>query len=251
MYEQFKELADVDITAGPMEVGPTTHYIMGGIRVDAETGATTRDRAVRRGRGRRRDARREPARRELAVGPARVRAADRGRRGGRTRRAATTSRRWTRPRSRRRWPSWRRRSARAAPTPRARTASTRSSRRRCRPRPGSSGPRPTSTTRSHELDAIRARWPNIRVVGRPRLQPRLEPRLRGPEHARRGRGRSPAAPASARESRGAHSRIDFPELDEKWGKKNSVVRLGVDGMEVATTKLPKMPDELRSLLAKE
>src|SRR3954468_16527532 len=42
MYEQFKELADVDITAGPMEVGPTTHYMMGGIRVDAETGATTR-----------------------------------------------------------------------------------------------------------------------------------------------------------------------------------------------------------------
>src|SRR4029077_21096535 len=42
MYDQFKELADVDITAGPMEVGPTTHYMMGGIRVDAETGATTR-----------------------------------------------------------------------------------------------------------------------------------------------------------------------------------------------------------------
>ena len=41
MYEQFKELADVDITTGPMEVGPTTHYVMGGIRVDAETGATT------------------------------------------------------------------------------------------------------------------------------------------------------------------------------------------------------------------
>src|SRR2546425_3524699 len=41
MYEQFKELADVDITRGPMEVGPTTHYVMGGVRVDAETGATT------------------------------------------------------------------------------------------------------------------------------------------------------------------------------------------------------------------
>ena len=41
MYEQFKELADVDITTGPMEVGPTTHYVMGGIRVDPETGATT------------------------------------------------------------------------------------------------------------------------------------------------------------------------------------------------------------------
>src|SRR6185436_5277000 len=41
MYDQFKELADVDITRGPMEVGPTTHYVMGGIRVDPETGATT------------------------------------------------------------------------------------------------------------------------------------------------------------------------------------------------------------------
>ena len=41
MYEQFKELADVDITAGPMEVGPTMHYMMGGIRVDAEVGTTT------------------------------------------------------------------------------------------------------------------------------------------------------------------------------------------------------------------
>ena len=41
MYHQFKELADVDITKGPMEVGPTCHYVMGGIRVDAETGQAT------------------------------------------------------------------------------------------------------------------------------------------------------------------------------------------------------------------
>ncbi len=41
MYHQFKELADVDITKGPMEVGPTCHYVMGGIRVDAETGQST------------------------------------------------------------------------------------------------------------------------------------------------------------------------------------------------------------------
>ncbi len=40
MYHQFKELAGVDITAEPMEVGPTLHYIMGGIRVDADTEAT-------------------------------------------------------------------------------------------------------------------------------------------------------------------------------------------------------------------
>ena len=37
MYHQFKELGDIDITREPMEVGPTTHYIMGGVRVDAET----------------------------------------------------------------------------------------------------------------------------------------------------------------------------------------------------------------------
>jgi succinate dehydrogenase / fumarate reductase flavoprotein subunit len=41
MYHQFKELADVDITKGPMEVGPTCHYMMGGIRVDAETGQSS------------------------------------------------------------------------------------------------------------------------------------------------------------------------------------------------------------------
>src|SRR5881275_1037989 len=40
MYHQFKELADVDITKGPMEVGPTCHYMMGGIRVEAETAQT-------------------------------------------------------------------------------------------------------------------------------------------------------------------------------------------------------------------
>src|SRR6059036_3830326 len=37
MYHQFKQLADIDITQEPMEVGPTTHYMMGGIRVDGDT----------------------------------------------------------------------------------------------------------------------------------------------------------------------------------------------------------------------
>jgi succinate dehydrogenase / fumarate reductase flavoprotein subunit len=40
MYEQFKELAGIDITKEPMQVGPTCHYFMGGIKVDADTGAT-------------------------------------------------------------------------------------------------------------------------------------------------------------------------------------------------------------------
>ncbi len=37
MYHQFKQLAEIDITAVPMEVGPTTHYIMGGVRVDSDS----------------------------------------------------------------------------------------------------------------------------------------------------------------------------------------------------------------------
>ncbi|MEN3307706.1 MAG: succinate dehydrogenase / fumarate reductase, flavoprotein subunit [Micromonosporaceae bacterium] len=43
MYHQFKELADVDITASPMEIGPTCHYVMGGVEVDPDTGATGGD----------------------------------------------------------------------------------------------------------------------------------------------------------------------------------------------------------------
>jgi len=41
MYHQFMELAGVDITSEAMEVGPTCHYFMGGVRVDADTGAAT------------------------------------------------------------------------------------------------------------------------------------------------------------------------------------------------------------------
>ena len=41
MYHQFKQLANLDITTTPMEVGPTTHYIMGGVRVDSDTQAST------------------------------------------------------------------------------------------------------------------------------------------------------------------------------------------------------------------
>jgi succinate dehydrogenase / fumarate reductase flavoprotein subunit len=41
MHHQFKELADVDITAQPMEVGPTCHYVMGGVQVDPDTAASS------------------------------------------------------------------------------------------------------------------------------------------------------------------------------------------------------------------
>jgi succinate dehydrogenase / fumarate reductase flavoprotein subunit len=55
------------------------------------------------------------------------------------------------------------------------------------------------------------------------------------------------------ESRGAHSRLDFPNADQAgWGGRNSVVRRIADGsMEVATTSLPPMPEDLQSLLGTE
>src|SRR5438105_4413748 len=41
MYHQFKELGNIDITAEPMEIGPTTHYVMGGVRVDGDSQMST------------------------------------------------------------------------------------------------------------------------------------------------------------------------------------------------------------------
>ena len=54
MYHQFKQLADIDITKEPMEVGPTTHYIMGGVRVDGDTQMSNVPGPVRRRRSARR-----------------------------------------------------------------------------------------------------------------------------------------------------------------------------------------------------
>ena len=66
MYHQFKELADVDITAEPMEIGPTCHYVMGGVEVDADTEESAVTGLYAAGEVRRRHARLQPARRQLA-----------------------------------------------------------------------------------------------------------------------------------------------------------------------------------------
>ena len=70
MYHQFKQLADIDITKEPMEIGPTTHYVMGGIRVDGDTQMSTVPGLFACGECAAGLARRQPARRQLAVGPA-------------------------------------------------------------------------------------------------------------------------------------------------------------------------------------
>jgi succinate dehydrogenase / fumarate reductase flavoprotein subunit len=247
MYEQFKELADVDITAGPMEVGPTTHYIMGGIRVDAETGATTRDGLYAAG--------------EVAGG---MHGANRlgGNSlsdllvfGQRTGAAAAAS------------------AGELADEPWLDPAAVQAAvAQLAAPFGRDSGESPyrlheelqavmqsrvgifrTAEDLDEAIEAIvgiGARWPAICVDGGRAYNPawNLVYEVRNMLIV------SEAIARSARqreESRGAHSRIDFPDLDDDWGRMNSLVRLGPRGMEVSTTPLPSLPGELAGLLAEE
>ena len=50
------------------------------------------------------------------------------------------------------------------------------------------------------------------------------------------------------ESRGGHTREDFPESDKEWGRRNLVIRKDGDGLRVAEEPLPEMPDELKALV---
>jgi succinate dehydrogenase / fumarate reductase flavoprotein subunit len=247
MYEQFKELADVDITAGPMEVGPTTHYIMGGIRVDAETGATTKPGLFAAG--------------EVAGG---MHGANRlggnslsdllvfGQRTGAGAAAYTAAL-----------------SDVAYVDPAAINAAATEL---AAPFDGGPGEDPyrlheelRAIMQSHvgifrtqaDLDEaitrigeLRARWPAIRISGGRAYNPGwgLVYELRNMLISSEAIARSAK---QRRESRGAHSRLDFPEPDDKWGKLNSVVRLAGESMEVGTSPLPPMPDDLRQLVTKE
>jgi succinate dehydrogenase / fumarate reductase, flavoprotein subunit len=249
MYEQFKELADVDITSGPMEVGPTTHYMMGGIRVDAETGATTRPGLYAVG--------------EVSAG---MHGANRlggnslsdllvfGQRTGAA--AATTA-------------------AERSEIPYVDPQAVQTAARELAA-PFEAGPgEGEDPYRLHEalqatmgslvgifrveedldeairrLGELRARWDNVRIGGGRAYNPSwgLVYEVRNMLIVSEAVARSAKA---RRESRGAHSRIDFPDLDPAWEKKNTVARLAGDKMKIATTPLPAMPDELRQLISTE
>jgi succinate dehydrogenase / fumarate reductase flavoprotein subunit len=247
MYDQFKELADVDITAGPMEVGPTTHYVMGGIRVDAETGATTAPGLFAAG--------------EVAGG---MHGANRlggnslsdllvfGARTG----AGAAALAETRDGEPHLDPVQVQAAARdlAAPLERADGEDPYAIQRDLQPMMqrlvGIFRVKEDLDEAVRELAALRRRWANVKVTGGRAFNP-------GWDLAFELGNMLTVSEAIARsalqrtESRGAHSRLDYPDPDDNgWRGRNSVVAKGPDGtMTVSTTPLPAMPDELNALLA--
>jgi succinate dehydrogenase / fumarate reductase flavoprotein subunit len=243
MYHQFLELADVDITRQPMEVGPTTHYMMGGIRVDPDSTAATVPGLFAAG--------------EAAAG---LHGANRlggnslsdllvfGRRAG----AAAAAYAKARPGS-----------------PAVNEAEIEAEKREMlAPFERSSGESPYEVHHAlqecmdrlvgiyrteadleaalGELEKLKARAANLRIEGSRMFNP-------GWHLARDLRNMLTVSEAITRsallrkESRGAHSRLDHTATDPAFGKVNHCARLVGGRMNVAPTPLPEMPAELQKL----
>jgi succinate dehydrogenase / fumarate reductase flavoprotein subunit len=246
MYHQFRELADVDITKGPMEVGPTCHYMMGGIRVDAETAQTNVPGLFAAG--------------EAAAG---LHGANRlggnslsdllvfGRRAGQS--AAER--------------------AKETGMPEADDAQiSEATREMLEPFEQAPGDSPYDLHRDlqetmqnyvgifrneddlkrgiDEVQMLKQRAAKVHVDGSRLFNP-------GWHLARDLKSMlmvSEAVALSAlerRESRGAHSRIDYPKYDEKWGKLNNIVSRAGEAMRLTQVTIPEMPSDLKQLVEEE
>jgi succinate dehydrogenase / fumarate reductase, flavoprotein subunit len=246
MYHQFLELADVDITKGPMEVGPTCHYMMGGIRVDAETAQSSVPGLFAAG--------------EAAAG---LHGANRlggnslsdllvfGRRAGLG--AAEYAKRVGAP---------------AISSSQVEEAS----REILAPFERASGENPYQVHSDlqaamqslvgiyrqeedlqralGEIEKLRARAARVRVEGSRMFNPGwhlardLECMLTVTEAVTR-------SALARRESRGAHSRLDYPNLDDAWGKKNNVIVEKGGAMALFDVPVREMPEDLKKILAEE
>ena len=248
MYHQFKELADIDITKEPMEVGPTTHYVMGGVLVDADTQMSSVPGPARRRRVRGGDQRREPAGRELALRPARVREARRRPCGGvrpEPRRQATGDRSGAgarRRNARRSSPSSAagRRAALCRP---ARPAGAHAGQRRHRADGGRDVPRAGGRFASYasvpRVPASRATATTI-PAGTPRSTCRTCSTSPRPSRARR---------SSARRAAAATIREDFPTRTPSGASRTSACGAGRTAtMQLSRRPLPEMPPELRRII---
>lgn len=246
MYHQFKELADVDITQGPMEVGPTCHYMMGGIRVEAETAQSTVPGLFAAG--------------EAAAG---LHGANRlggnslsdllvfGRRAGL---AAAAH-------------------AKHTPAPSLEAAQIEAAEKELlAPFSNANGESPYAVHRDlqsvmqnlvgifrtqedlekalGELEKLKAREGKVSVEGSRMFNPGWH--LSRDLHSMLVISEAVTRSALARkESRGAHSRIDYPELDAAWGKKNNIIVEDGNQMLLRESPTGEMPEELKLILAQD
>ena len=243
MYHQFKELADVDITKGPMEVGPTCHYVMGGIRVDAETAQSTLPGL-------------------FAAGEAAAGLHGANRLGGNSlsdllvfgRRAGVAAAKH----------------AKEVASPNIDAAQIGAAEKYAlAPFQRQGGENPYAIHRDlqktmqslvgifrvredmeralGELEQFNQRWAKCSVEGSRMFNPGWHLAL----DMRSMLTISEAVTRSAlvrEESRGAHSRIDFPKLSEEWGTKNNIVSRGPSGMNLRQDPNRQPPAELQALL---
>jgi succinate dehydrogenase / fumarate reductase flavoprotein subunit len=246
MYHQFKELADVDITKGPMEVGPTCHYMMGGIRVDAETARSSVPGLFAAG--------------EAAAG---LHGANRlggnslsdllvfGRRAGlaaadHAKAVQTTSidsmqieegaREMLVPFERK-----------AGESPYAIHSDLQETMQNL---VGIFRNKEDLLRALEELEKLKQRVAHVRVEGSRLFNPgwHLAQDLKAMLTVSEAVTRSALA---REESRGAHSRIDHPGLDQTWGTKNSVIVREGSAMTLRPSLVPEMPSELKQLVAEE
>lgn len=247
MYHQFKELADVDITKEPMEVGPTCHYVMGGINVEAETQASTVPGLYAAG--------------ESAAG---LHGANRL--GGNSlsdllvfgRRAGLAAAQYA--------------SQAGAPVI-DNDQIEQAAREMLAPFERTEGESPyeihrdlqetmqnlvgifrneDDLTRSFQhLEELKERARKVRVEGSRMFNP-------GWHLSRDLQSMLIVSEAVAlcarerRESRGAHARIDYEKLDdENWGRLNNIIQRDGDGMKLSQRPLAEMPEELQQVLAED
>jgi succinate dehydrogenase / fumarate reductase flavoprotein subunit len=244
MYHQFKELADVDITRDPMEVGPTCHYMMGGVRVDPETQESTVPGLFAAG--------------EVAGG---MHGANRlggnslsdllvfGKRAGEF--AALHAKQ---------------QAALPAINPDQVEAVARESLAPFDPPEGENPyaihedlrtmmQRRVGIVRSAEdlelalgeLARLRARAGKVKAGGNIQYNPGWHLALDLKNMIDISEAVTRAAQTRT-ESRGAHTREDFPDTDKRWGQRNVIIRQRGDSIEVVEMPLPEMPDDLKELL---
>jgi succinate dehydrogenase / fumarate reductase flavoprotein subunit len=244
MYHQFKELADVDITAAPMEVGPTCHYMMGGVRVDPETQESTLPGLFAAG--------------EVGGG---MHGANRlggnslsdllvfGQRAGQFA-AAYAGRTAAQPSVNADEVEHKARTM-LAPFDRPSGENPYAVHERLR----SVMQKYVGIVRSaedlqealREIAALRGRAAAVKVGGTIQYNPGwhlaldLENMLDISEAVTR-------AALERTESRGAHTREEYPDSDREWGKLNLLLRQTRGGMEIVRHPLPEMPAELKQLL---